>query len=40
MKKLKELGGCVVGLFELLGLFLVISWPILLMFLWASDRAK
>jgi len=38
--KLKEAGNCLVGLLELAGLFLVISWPILLMFLWAADRAK
>lgn len=37
---MQRLRGCVIGLLELLGLLLVISWPILLMLLWASDRAK
>jgi len=36
--KLKEIGGCIVAAFELAGLFLVLSWPILLMFLWASEH--
>lgn len=40
MKKIKEFGGYLVGLLELLGLFLAISGPILLMFLLAADHAK
>ena len=40
MNKLKQIGGCIVGLFELFALFLLISWPILLMFLWAYDNQK
>ena len=26
--------GCLTGIFELVGLFIVITWPILLLFMW------
>lgn len=36
--KLKEIGGCIIGVFELVGFFIALSYPILLLFLWAADH--
>lgn len=35
---IKQIGGCLVGLIELILFGVVISYPILLVFLWALDR--
>ena len=34
----KGLWGCVVGIFEMIGFFLALSWPILLLFQWATNH--
>lgn len=36
---MKNLRNCLGGLLELLGLFIALSWPILLLFLHAHDVA-
>lgn len=36
---MKDIKGCFVGLLELAGLFIALTWPILLLFLWSADRA-